>query len=202
MQRNIIAISGGGFSKNEGDYIDEYIIQQVKKDSPVHICFIPTASGDAQGYIEKFYQAFPNANTSHLTVNDLTDSNIQEIVHEQDILYVGGGNTQLMLEKWRQTRFDKVLKEAYANGVLLAGISAGAMCWFEICYSEKADDTYEEFEGLGILESSLCPHYNDEKRQSLFDKWATKQLDRTIFTLEDNENLHFKNEKCIAKIST
>lgn len=74
-----------------------------------------------------------------------------------------------MLEICRKTGFDNVLKNAYKQGVISAGISAGAMCWFETCFSEKNETEYEEFKGLGLLSGSLCPHYNDEVRRLAFD---------------------------------
>lgn len=202
MQRNIIAISGGGFSEEENAYIDEYIIRQVHTSSSVRICFIPTASGDAKGYIEKFYNAFSNHQPSHLTVMDLQSDDIQELVNSFDVLYVGGGNTYHMLSKWRDTGFDQVLKNAYEDGVILAGISAGAMCWFDTCYSEGIDGTYEAFEGLGLLKGSLCPHYNDIDYKKVVDEWSSLQQNKPIYKLEDDGNLHFRNERCIAKIIT
>lgn len=202
MERNILAISGGGFSEEDKAYIDEYLLKISRKQEPLKIAFIATASNDAQGYIDKFYEAFKTEQPSHLTIKDFESQNIQEVVNALDIVYVGGGNTQYMLEIWRKKRFDIVLRNAYQNGVILAGISAGAMCWFETCYSEKNDEEYEEFKGLGMLKGSLCPHYNDEKRSIAFDNWTTTHKNSTLYTLEDNENLHFNNEKLIAKIIT
>ncbi|WP_445491230.1 Type 1 glutamine amidotransferase-like domain-containing protein [Niallia sp. 03133] len=200
--RNIIAISGGGFSEEVNAYIDEYIIKQVSDCSFVNICFISTASNDADGYIHKFYQSFSTFNTSHITIKDMMNPSIQDIINTQHILYVGGGNTQFMLNKWKETNFDSVIKKAYNNGIILAGISAGAMCWFEKCYSERDDDTYEEFNGLGILNGSLCPHYNDPIRKKAFDLWESKQNYFPVYKLEDNQNLHFRNEELIARIDT
>ena len=166
------------------------------------IAFIATASNDAQGYIDKFYKAFEVEQPTHLTIKDLESPNIQEIVNSLDIIYVGGGNTQFMLEVWRKTGFDNVLRNAYKQGIILVGISAGAMCWFESCFSEKNGTEYEEFKGLGLLSGSLYPHYNDEVRRFAFDNWAMHQPKANLYPLEDNENLHFKNEKLVAKIIT
>lgn len=76
------------------------------------------------------------------------------------------------------------------------------MCWFGTCFSEKNEEEFEEFEGLGLLKGSLCPHYNDKERRIAFDIWASTQKNSTLYTLLDNENLHFKNEKLVAKIIT
>lgn len=202
MDRNILAISGGGFSEENKAYIDQYLLKIPRKQESLKIAFVATASNDAQGYIDKFYEAFKTENPSHITIEDFESPNIQEVVNALDIVYVGGGNTQYMLEIWQKARFDIVLRNAYQNGVILAGISAGAMCWFETCYSEKNEIEYEEFKGLGMLKGSLCPHYNDDERRIVFDKCAITKKNSTLYTLEDNENLHFKNEKLIAKIIT
>lgn len=202
MDRHILAISGGGFSEKDKAYIDEYLLKIPRKREPLKIGFLATASQDAEGYISKFYDAFRTEQPSHFTIKDLASTNIQEVVNALDLVYVGGGSTQYMLEIWKKTRFDIVLKRAYQNGVILAGISAGAMCWFETCYSERRDQGFEEFEGLGILKGCLCPHYNDEERRVAFNNWAASQTNRTLYTLKDNENLHFQNEELIAKIIT
>lgn len=200
MERNILAISGGGFSKENQAYIDEYLLKISENRGPLKIAFIATASNDAVGYINQFYKAFHAENPSHIVINDFELKNIQEIVNALDIVYVGGGNTQMMLEQWRRTGFDKVLINAYQNGVILAGMSAGAICWFEICYSEKNEEEFEEFRGLGILKGSCCPHYNEEKRRLAFDTWSLTQEDMPLYVLNDNESLHFRNEQLIAKI--
>lgn len=202
MERNILTISGGGFSEEEKAYIDDYLLKISRKQEPLKIAFVATASNDAQGYIDKFYEAFKAEQPSHITIKDFESPTIQEVVNALDIVYVGGGSTQYMLKIWQETGFDVVLRKAYQNGVILAGISAGAMCWFETCYSEKNEEEYEEFKGLGILAGSLCPHYNDEGRRIAFNTWATTKKNSTLYTLEDNENLHFRNEKLIAKIMT
>ncbi|MFA9560258.1 Type 1 glutamine amidotransferase-like domain-containing protein [Evansella sp. AB-rgal1] len=202
MERNILAISGGGFSEEDNAYIDEYLLKIARKQEPLKIAFIATASSDAQGYIDKFYEAFKTEFPSHITMKDFELPNIQEVVNALDIVYVGGGTTQYMLEIWQRSGFDIVLRNAYQNGVILSGINAGAMCWFETCYSEKNKEIYEEYIGLGMLKGSLCPHYNDTERRIAFNRWATPQKNSTLYTLEDNENLHFKNEMLVAKIST
>ncbi|QTD43160.1 peptidase E [Sporosarcina sp. Te-1] len=200
MERHILTISGGGFS-GDTPFIDEYLIKIGQKQGPVKIAFIATASNDAQEYIDKFYKAFKAELPSHLTSKDLDSPTIQATVNELDIVYVGGGNTQYMLDIWRRTGFDDVLINAYQNGVILAGISAGAMCWFETCFSEKEEE-YEEFQGLGIVKGSLCPHYNDEERRLAFDAWTGNRKSSNIYTLADNENLHFKNEEVLVKITS
>ncbi|MBB4824852.1 peptidase E [Sporosarcina luteola] len=199
MERHILAISGGGFSEDSPS-IDKYLLNIRRKPGPKKIAFIATASNDAQGYIDKFYEAFKAEMPSHLTIEDFEGPAIQEVVNALDIVYVGGGNTQYMLDIWRQTGFDRVLMNAYHNGVILAGVSAGAMCWLETCFSER-EDFFEEFRGLGIIKGSLCPHYNEKARRLAFDSWANNKKISKVYTLADHENVHFRNEKFFAKIT-
>ncbi len=97
--RQIIALSGGGFSQQNPSFIDEYILQQAQTNERVKICFIPTASNDAQGYIEKFYAAFHHCEATHILLKDMLDNNIREKVLAQHIIYVGGGEIQVIFLK-------------------------------------------------------------------------------------------------------
>ncbi len=203
MDRTIIAIAGGGFSKHiPPAYIDEYILSQVKSGGPIKICFIPTASNDAQGYIDRFYEAFSPYETTHITQDMLASPSIAAVLNEQDVLYVGGGNTQFMLKEWRDAGFDRLLQDAYQRGAVLAGISAGAMCWFDGCLCEKEDGNYEEVQGLGLLAGTFCPHYQDRTRKEFFDKWQARCGISPSYTLTDDEALHFRNEELLVKLTT
>lgn len=201
MNRTIIAIAGGGFSQYMPSYIDEYIMSQAKHNKTVKICFIPTASNDAQGYIDRFYEAFPHCETTHIPQDKLAAPSMQAFLMEQDILYVGGGNTQFMLKKWREAEFDLLLKNAYLQGTVLAGISAGAMCWFDVCLCEKEDGTYEEVQGLGMLAGIFCPHYQETARKKAFDQWQEKNRLLPSYLLTDDETLHFRNEELLVRLT-
>lgn len=200
MQRHILAISGGGFSEQQHAAIDDYLLQLTNKKAPIQIAFIATASHDNEQYIEKFHRAFQPHQTIHIAQQDFLRTDIQELLNAQDIVYVGGGNTTYMLDCWRADGFDQVLKNAYAQGVILAGVSAGAMCWFEHCYSE-VEGQYVHINGLGFLQGALCPHYQEPERQQMFDNWIA-QNPITGYRLTDNENLHFKNEQFLMKLTS
>ncbi len=200
VTRQIVAISGGGFSQQIPSFIDHYILSQIKTNERIKICFIPTASNDAQGYIDKFYSAFTHCDATHILQKDMNDIQIREKILAQDIIYVGGGNTKLLLDKWHAYQFGELLKEAYKSGVILAGISAGAMCWFDKCFSENQNNHYEEYNGLGILSGTFCPHYDDPERSMLFNSWLKNNATLQAYMLNDAETLHFNNEKLVAKI--
>ena len=125
MDRQIIAIGGGGFGREINELkIENYIIEQSNIDSP-SICFIPTATGDEKDYIETFYKAFDylGCKTSHIDFFKRTIK-LEEHISEQDIIYVGGGNTKSMLAVWREWKLDEILHKAYINGTIMSGVSA------------------------------------------------------------------------------
>jgi len=197
MSRNILAISGSGFSYGTPSFIDEYILKQKSGIAPLKVCFIPTATKDSQRYIDKFYDAFANHHATHITIGEMEAKNVRDTVLAQDILYVGGGDTKFMLSVWRETGFIELLKEAYEKGIILAGISAGAMCWFEVCFDEG-----EEFEGVGLLPGTFCPHYNEEKVKEDFEHWLNSTSVEISYTATDPETYHFRDEKLLAVIKT
>ncbi len=174
----IVAIGGGEIGQNETLEIDKYIIALVNKDI-TKILFIPTASNDAQEYIDCVDKYFTSLNCvvdSLCLINEnLTQQEIKDKILNTDIIYVGGGNTRQMMNIWKKNNVDTYLKLAYDKGIVLSGLSAGSICWFKWGHSDS--DTYENgFEcgfskvaGLGFLNFAHCPHYNESGRDS-FDK--------------------------------
>ncbi|MFH8569900.1 Type 1 glutamine amidotransferase-like domain-containing protein [Streptomyces sp. NPDC017993] len=158
-----LALLGGGFSDDDDTLIDDHVLATAGRPRP-KICFLPTASGDAQGYIEAFHAAFGarDCEPSHLALFRRTEPDLRTFVLAQDIVYVGGGNTANMLAVWRLHGLDAVLREAYEAGVLLCGISAGACCWFESALSDSFGPPAPLSDGLGLLPGSVCPHYDSE----------------------------------------
>lgn len=199
MKRQIFAISGGGFSNEENSPFDQYLMALVPKET-VNVCFIPTASRDATGYIEKFYEAFSHEHTSHIPIEQMQKQDMTQFLLQQHIVYVGGGVMKNMLTIWRDTKFDKALRTAYEAGVILAGISAGAMCWFEKGYSETNSGKYEEYNCLSLLKGTFCPHYNDPKRKNKFDRWIENDPNLKAYTIPDFEALHFVDEQLVKHV--
>jgi peptidase E len=161
--RQIIALGGGGFSMEpENLALDEYALAQARVPRPA-VAFIPTASGDAEPYIANFYTAFSGlpCRPSHLPLFSRTPD-LREYLLAQDVIYVGGGNTKSLLGVWREWGLPEVLREAWAAGVVLAGVSAGAVCWFEQGLSDAYAGELRQIQCLGFLAGSCCPHYNGE----------------------------------------
>ena len=150
--KNIVAIGGGGFGRSLGSLeIEKYIISLVNKKNP-KICFIPTASGDNDLYKLNFYRAFSKLKciTSHIDFFSRTED-LEEKVSNQDIIYVGGGNTKSMLAVWKEWNLHKILMNAYNNGIVMSGVSAGALCWFEKGITDSYADKLEIIDCLGTV---------------------------------------------------
>ena len=133
MDTQILAMGGGGFAMEPKNLkLDRYLLSLSKKKNP-KVCFIGTASGDAEGYIQKFYKSFSNlaCEPGHLSLFKPPPGSLRDFVLNQDILYVGGGNTRNLLVLWKEWGLDKILKEARLKGIILSGVSAGSICWFE-----------------------------------------------------------------------
>ena len=181
--RQIIAIGGGGFGREIGDLkIEKYIVQQSKKTRP-KICFIPTATGDDQGYIDNFYKAFNSIDciTSHIDFFKRT-IDLKSHILDQDIIYVGGGNTKSMLAVWKEWNLDVILKQAYEKNIIMSGVSAGAICWFEKGITDSWKNHQSILQCLGFVNGVCCPHYDEEPERIPFVKeiLETNKIDECI----------------------
>ena len=171
MARQIVAMGGGGFLMDD-PVLDGYALEMTGASRP-RICFIPTASGDAATAVARFFESFParSFEPSVLRLFDREVADLGSFLGEQDLVYVGGGNTAVMLAAWRVHGVDVALRRAYEAGVVMAGMSAGANCWFEACTTDsfllgRADPLVD---GLGFVPGSFTPHYRGEvaRRPSL-----------------------------------
>ena len=201
MDRQIIAIGGGGFGREIKELkIENYIIEQSDIDSP-SICFIPTATGDEKDYIENFYKAFDSlgCKTSHIDFFKRTIK-LEEHINEQDIIYVGGGNTKSMLAVWREWKLDEILHKAYINGTIMSGVSAGAICWFEKGITDSWKDHQAIIPCLGFVKGICCPHYDEEPERIPFvSQIINDDLISECIAVEGFCALHIVND--IAKYS-
>jgi dipeptidase E len=165
----IIAMGGGGFSMEpDNPLLDEFVLSLARSHHP-HVCFVPTASGDDEGYTAGFYRAFAalDCRPTDLQLFQRTVGDLESFVLEQDVVYVGGGNTANMLAVWRAQGLDNVLRRAWEEGVVLCGLSAGMNCWFEesVTDSFSLDQLAPLHDGLGLLPGSACPHYDGEEQR-------------------------------------
>lgn len=172
----IIALGGGEIGRPgysiETTRIDKEIIQLTGKKSP-KLLFIPTASSDSEGYIKVVREHFGKrlgckVGTLLLTKEALSQKVLEKIILSADIIYVGGGNTLKMMTLWRKFGMDKILQKAYKKGIVLSGLSAGAICWFNNGNSDSRKFTSGskkllKVRGLGFINALNCPHLNTEK---------------------------------------
>jgi dipeptidase E len=162
--QQIIALGGGGFSMEPDNLaLDQYILDQTHAEKP-KVCFLGQASGEHPDYIIRFYRAFTalSAYPSHLSLFQPHTADIEDFILSQNIIYVGGGNTKSMLALWREWNLDTILRKAMQNGTILAGISAGAICWFEQGTTDSIPEKLSVLPCLGYLKGSCSPHYDGE----------------------------------------
>ena len=191
--RHIIPIGGGGFYRDQENLaLEKYVIQQTGAAQP-RVAFIATASAEPDNYLVSFYTAFLKlgCKPSHLSFFKRTPD-LRAYLLDQDVIYVGGGNTKSMLAVWREWDMPQVLREAWESGIVLAGVSAGAICWFEQGLTDSWADRLRPLDCLGFLPGSCCPHYDGEaeRRPSLHRLLAAGEIAPGI-AIEDWTGVHF-----------
>ncbi|HEV2293697.1 MAG TPA: peptidase E [Tepidisphaeraceae bacterium] len=165
--RQIVAMGGGGFSLEPRNLrLDRYVLGLARSKRP-RICFVPTASGDSRGYVQRFYAAMKkhDCRPSDLGLFRRNDHDPGAHLLAQDVIYVGGGNTANLLAVWRLHGVDRAMREAWRRGVVLCGVSAGMICWFESSLTDSFGPLRALNDGLGLLPGSACPHYDGESRR-------------------------------------
>ena len=196
MDKQIIAIGGGGFGRNPGDgVIEQYILDQTGKEKP-NICFIPTATGDNEAYKVNYYSTFSklDCNPIHLDFFKRTPD-LEQLIPQQDAIFVGGGNTKSMLAVWKDWNLDKLLKEAYEKGVVMSGVSAGANCWFERAVVDSWEEDLRVIDCMGFIKGICCPHYDEEpQRRPAVKTFLENGIIDTCYSVEGNCALHIKND--------
>jgi peptidase E len=167
MPGHVITMGGGGFSMEpENPLLDAYVLEHARRERP-RVCLVGTASGDAPTYAESFFRLIGrhhDAVLSDLRLFERDVADLRGFVLEQDVIYVGGGNTASLLAVWRAHGLDAILREALAQGIVLCGVSAGMNCWFEASVTDSfgPPDPAPLHDGLGLIAGSACPHFDGE----------------------------------------
>lgn len=204
-RRQIVAFGGGGFSMERGNpLLDDYVLGLTGKLRP-RVCFLPSASGDADHYVVRFYREFATdrADASHITLfrRDRAVGDVREHLLAQDLIYVGGGSLVSLLGVWRAHGIDEVLREAWQRGIVLCGLSAGALCWF----SDAITAYYgapERVGGMGFLPWSFTAHYDSEpERRDAFHRLLDDGM-RPGFAADDGAALHFRGARLHRVVSS
>jgi peptidase E len=190
-RRRIVAMGGGGFSGGRhGDdpALDRYVLDVAEPAYP-RICLLPTASGDPEEQIQRFYRAFHElpCEPTHLSLFRLgvKPVDLRSLLLAQDVIYVGGGSLLNLLAIWRAHGLDSILREAWERGVVLGGISAGSMCWFAAGVT-TGFGVPRAVEGLGFLPASNSVHYGSEpERCSCFVDAVRSELAPPGYAVDD-----------------
>jgi dipeptidase E len=192
-RRRIVAIGGGGFSDGEDPELDDFILSLTGKDEP-RVCFLGQASGDDPGYFARFVDAFAGrAKPTRLKLFNRDVVDLERFLLDQDLVYVGGGNTANLLAVWHLHGLDRALRAAWEAGVVLAGLSAGSICWFEAGTTDSfGKDLQPLTNGLGFLPGSHCPHYDGEAtRRPAYHHLVGEGLLPDGWAVDDGAAIHF-----------
>ena len=211
--KTIIAIGGGSIKDKTTYKIDEFIANLAKLragEKRAYGLFIGTASHDCMPAFNSFRKTFTSVHDIKadclLTVNVETSlEKMDEKFSKADFIYVGGGDTLFMLNTWASKEITKRIIDAYNRGVILCGLSAGAVCWFENMYTDSEilngdSGEYKFYKGLGFLKGTCSPHYNIRKND--FDKAVLNNKIDSAYALEDDSAIVFEDGEYKCSISS
>ena len=204
----IVAFGGGGFSMEAGNpLLDDYVLGLTGVERP-RVCFVPTASGDADHYIVRFYRAFPSSvcEPSHVSLfrrdkGAGPGAPLEEHLLGQDLIYVGGGSVVSLMGVWRAHGLDEVLAECWRRGVVLCGLSAGSLCWFAEAMSGYHGEC-TPVHGMEFLPWSNAVHYDKEPHRRPAYHRAVAGGMPGGYAAEDGAALHFVGEDLARVVSS
>jgi dipeptidase E len=205
--RRIVAMGGGGFSMEpDNTLLDAFVVSLARRERP-RVCFVGTASGDSERYALDFHRAFAalDCRAADLPLFDRTTDDLRGFVLAQDVVYVGGGSTANLLAVWRTQGLDAILREAWAAGVGLCGVSAGMNCWFEqsITDSFGVGALAPLHDGLALLAGSACPHYDgEEQRRPAYRRLVAEGILADGWAADDGAALVFAGERLEEVVSS
>jgi dipeptidase E len=194
--RRIVPLGGGGFSMEpRNPRLDLWLLSLTQRPRP-RVLFVPTATGDSKDYIRRFYRAFDRlpCEPQHLQLFNRTAADVREPILASDLIFVGGGNTANLLAVWRLHGVDRAMREAWDNGTVLAGVSAGAICWFEAGVTDSFGLILQPLtNALALLPGSFSPHYDgDPARRPAFQRLVTEGALPNGFAADDGAAILFE----------
>ena len=202
MEKKIIALGGGEIRNKTTLKIDEYVADLAKKhagEKRANALFFGTASHDSMPYFNSFRKTYTSvfdikAEVALIVYGEMDISRIAAKIDAADMIYIGGGDTLFMLEKWKETGLDKLILSAYQNGKIICGLSAGAICWFKNMYTDyeimrNLSAEYKITEGLGVIDGLICPHFNE--REPDFTAAFIKGGFKSAYCIENDAAIEF-----------
>ncbi len=194
--------------ERDGTLLDDYVLSLVDAAARPRVCFLPTASGDADHYVVRFYRRFsPGCEASHVSLfrRDQGTGGVEDdlATHllSQDLIYVGGGNVLSMLGAWRAHGLDAILRKAWRRGIVLCGPSAGSLCWFDQALS-AFHGAPRPVRGLGLLPYSNCVHYDAEPARRAEYHRAVADGMCGGYAADDGVALHFQGTRLERAVSS
>jgi dipeptidase E len=199
-ERRILAL--GGHAMLPGEPLDDFLLELTGKPRP-RVLLIPTASAESEPFVIRFYEVYARrAEASHLSLFGIPPRDIRSVVLDQDAIFVGGGNTANMLAVWRVHGVDRFLREAWEAGVVLAGSSAGSICWFEAGVTDSFRAELDGIDCLGLLPGSNCPHYDgEEARRPAYNRLIAEGFPRGL-AADDFVGLHFEGTELVEAVAS
>jgi peptidase E len=183
--------------------LHRYVLALAEKDRP-KVCFVPTAGGESPPHIVTYYATFTPLNTvpSHLSLFSPPTADLRSYLLDHDVIYVGGGNTKSMLALWREWGLDAILREAWQAGKVLAGSSAGSICWFEAGITDSIPGPLTPLPCLGYLAGSNCPHYDsEEQRRPTYQRLVAQGRIPPGYASEDYVGLHYTGTQLVRIVT-
>lgn len=189
----------------ENPLLDDFVLGLARRRKRPRVCFLGTASGDSDTYVRRFHEAFSpsRADATHLRFFERTVRDLRAFLLEQDVIYVGGGSTANALAIWRLHRLDRILRAAWHSGVVMTGISAGAICWFEDGLTDSFGMPYRALnEGLGFIRGACCPHYDGEPARRAVLRRLVARGFKSTYAADDGVALHFVGSRLKEAVSS
>ena len=213
MQKTIIAIGGGEIKNKTTLEIDRYVANLAKihaGEKRANALFIGTASHDSMPYFNSFRKTYTSvfdikAEVALIVYGEMDMERIAGKIDMADCIYIGGGDTVYMLEKWKETGLEKLIKNAYEKGKIICGLSAGAICWFNEMYTDYQimrgqSSEYVMKKGLGVLDGTMCPHFNELEVD--FIKAMRDNNIKKAYGVENDCAICFVNGKLTESVSS
>lgn len=204
MDKKIIAIGGGEIKNKTTLEVDRYIAELAKQhagEKRANALFIGTASHDSMPYFNSFRKTYTSvfdikAEVALIVYGEMNMEKIAGKIEIADCIYVGGGDTVYMLEKWKETGLDKLIIDAYEKGKIICGLSAGAICWFTDMYTDYEimrgqSSEYVLKKGLGVLDGTMCPHFNEREKD--FTNAMISNNISCAYAVENDAAIEFTN---------
>ena len=212
MTKYYVSIGGGEIREKTTKKIDAYIAALAKKhagDKRAYGLFLGTASHDSMPYFNSFRKTYTGefdikADCALVVYGEMDHEKIAAKFQKADLIYIGGGDTVYMLDTWKKTGLYDLVVDAYERGVIVAGLSAGGICFFENMYTDSPsvtnDDKYRFYPAMGLVKGVCCPHY--ELRSSDFDAAFVAEKHNSAYAVESNGALVFIDGELKGSLSS